>query len=438
MFSKSILFLLLLKTAHADPTSEEVRFFEIYSKHHSAPTTDEAWDAARKKADSREYELQPGDNLWELSEVLFGDPQYWPKIWSLNSDSVSNPHQVKKGFKVMFSLGGEEPPRVDLVKEGAAPSGNAANNSTAVEVVSPEEVNPFENMVIEIPPPAKAPRPVSGLPTSLPTWSFRSPPDQISSVDFRRDFKQLTDVQQFLPFSVVSVEPKAEGRIVETQDAGEFAMDGLEVFVHFSAPPTAEKYLVIQPGEQIFDPFRKRTTYERRHVGELQLLGIVNSRRKIYRAKVLHSLLPVQKGAEVISGAFPVVPTVNEKPASLEANVRVFGGPLALQRKLGAEGYYVFLSGGESKGLRAGQLFALRKFSKLRNPKTWIEENEKKIGEVLIVHTDRNVSTGLVLASSEEILTGDYVSALDAASEVSAQKEAEPAPEQSSAPASIE
>src|SRR5665213_1124461 len=43
------------------------------------------------------YELQNGESLWGLSQMLYGDGNYWPKVWAQNK-SISNPHLIQPGY----------------------------------------------------------------------------------------------------------------------------------------------------------------------------------------------------------------------------------------------------------------------------------------------------------------------------------------------------
>ncbi len=42
------------------------------------------------------YLVQEGDTLWDLSEVFFGEPWFWPTLWSYNPQ-VTNPHWIYPG-----------------------------------------------------------------------------------------------------------------------------------------------------------------------------------------------------------------------------------------------------------------------------------------------------------------------------------------------------
>ena len=64
---------------------------------------------------SSQYVIQPGDTLWELSQAFLGDPEYWPKLWSIN-EYITNPHWIYPGNVIGFTPGTTiEPPQIDLL-----------------------------------------------------------------------------------------------------------------------------------------------------------------------------------------------------------------------------------------------------------------------------------------------------------------------------------
>lgn len=64
---------------------------------------------------SNQYVIQPGDTLWELSQAFLGDPDYWPKLWSIN-EYITNPHWIYPGNVIGFTPGTTiEPPQIDLM-----------------------------------------------------------------------------------------------------------------------------------------------------------------------------------------------------------------------------------------------------------------------------------------------------------------------------------
>ena len=108
----------------------EQRFNDIYNKYNINPTADDVWGAASSKA-ANVYVVQKGDTLFTISRTLFGDPQFWPKIWALNNNGITNPHNIAPGTQIFFYPG----------EAGAAPSLSVGQPAT-ITLVDPDEPRP--------------------------------------------------------------------------------------------------------------------------------------------------------------------------------------------------------------------------------------------------------------------------------------------------------
>lgn len=61
------------------------------------------------------YVVTPGDTLWGICNSFFGDPDYWPTLWSLNNEEVSNPHYIYPEQRLRFRAGTDvRPPSVEV------------------------------------------------------------------------------------------------------------------------------------------------------------------------------------------------------------------------------------------------------------------------------------------------------------------------------------
>ena len=66
------------------------------------------------------YSVVPGDTLWHICERFFGDPEYWPTLWSINNDEITNPHYIYPGQFLQFQPGTDLRPPSLLVAGDAA------------------------------------------------------------------------------------------------------------------------------------------------------------------------------------------------------------------------------------------------------------------------------------------------------------------------------
>lgn len=61
-----------------------------------------------------QYVIQPGDTLWDISSKFFGNPDNWPRLWSIN-EQITNPHWIYPGNIIAFVPGTDlDPPDMSL------------------------------------------------------------------------------------------------------------------------------------------------------------------------------------------------------------------------------------------------------------------------------------------------------------------------------------
>jgi len=68
------------------------------------PMSDRSWRKWAGPALEKAYNIRRGDSLWHVSEILFGNPYLWPKVWQLNAN-LANPHVVFPGHELQFLPG---------------------------------------------------------------------------------------------------------------------------------------------------------------------------------------------------------------------------------------------------------------------------------------------------------------------------------------------
>lgn len=108
----------------------EKKFNNIYNTFNAQPTSVEAWSSVLGDRKSEVYVVQKGDTLWSISKTLFGDPLFWPKIWSLNRMGIVNPHFITPGLQVVFYSGSDEHiPSLAVHKKKETQEGSAAKAS---------------------------------------------------------------------------------------------------------------------------------------------------------------------------------------------------------------------------------------------------------------------------------------------------------------------
>jgi hypothetical protein len=302
------------------------------------------------------YVVQPGDTLWNLSQRFLNNPWYWPKVWAYNPE-FDNPNWIHPGNRVRFYAGSEAPIVEDKEKDDA------------LEDFEEVQGGGFEGDNIND--------------------RFASTGEQRRRREFFLPTERIEDAGQVLN----SPEEKAmltltDRAYVKTKQQAKVG----EVFQVFRAvrdvrhPVTGANLgkLVSVVGEVRVDALSRD-----------QSLGtIVNSWDAVARGDYV-GRLPVD--------GEPVRATANGK------NVKgyvVETGPVPLS--FFGETFVVILDKGANDGVEVGNTFTvvragdpyLRQYSGLA---------DEDIGEVLVIESEKSVSTGLLMNSAREIVPGDRV-----------------------------
>ena len=82
------------------------------------------------------YTIESGDTLYDICDQLLGEPDYWPKLWALNS-VIKNPHFIYPNFVLQFFPGdASSPPSIRVVNiEELTPKGAVEGETLVTESV---------------------------------------------------------------------------------------------------------------------------------------------------------------------------------------------------------------------------------------------------------------------------------------------------------------
>ena len=377
----------------------ELRFHRLYSKFNQNPTPVEAWETAVGGRQSQTYLVQPGDTLWDVSKTLFGDPNYWPKVWSLNAGQILNPHDISPALQIQFYPGSSE----------NVPSLAVSDKVESSDVILVEnEVNGKvieEKKVLK----AKSVPVLTKLPPSLPTFRNRAldvvPPMEVDTLalNFKVPPVPLTN------YIVQAESLNHVGSIVETEIGGKTATEYQEIFVKMKAGNGPGVYRAFKMGDALKLTQRNEASARLVEVlGTVEVGSLVNEKENIYRAIVKSAINPLEVGALLDSEVIQSIP-VDGAGAPASARAKIIGGDGDPLRKMTAGMSYVYLEG-SADSLKVGDEMQVMAVQKLRNEKTQSISNHRQIGKIRVIHTSGRFATAYVLDSSAEILRGDDVS----------------------------
>lgn len=359
-------------------------FHTVYQKYNSQPTPLESWDQAAGAKKSETYKVQKGDTLWDLSKTLFGDANYWPKVWALNADEVTNPHEIETWMQIRFYPG-------DL------------NNPPTVAVT--DTVTATEKPQSLIPPPKRSQPIVRTLPDSLPVYRYavvnRPPPDFSVKKASREPASKLTSLTYY---ALESASPSV-GTIKETEMGLETAGEFQYVFVEL--PDSKERLFTVTREIGKFMDGNGGHLIEVQ--GEVEVIEPVSEKKNLYRAIVRKNLTPIEVGSVLIPGPIATIPTEDGDVTPTSQTLQIVGSAMNTGRRMVDAAGIVFVNGGSSAGLQVDMILPIFSNVRLRVPDTDAESNDRMIGHLRVVRVSEHYATCLLTQISDDILVGDSV-----------------------------
>jgi LysM repeat protein len=397
----SLALLAMPALAQTDPPNLELenRLSHVYQKYNSAPTDDMAWEQATKGASQQHYVIVKGDTLWDVSQVVFGDGYFWPKLWSLNKN-ILNPHEINVGDTLSFISVKQsiEAPELEVIEK--------PSDGRQPEAI-PEVIALTAN--VPIPDPSHDSKPLADkVPEMFPFWKYSKGP---KAIEFRldRDRPTYATAVKYLPFYVSDQSLEGLGEIVGIEaDVGEASLHQY-VYVKSTAQPKPHHvYTAVREKEEISGSGTLSTGHLIEVLGELEVQEPVNVAESVYRAVVTKSIHLIPKGATLIDGTLPKLEVTHSGPSPKISASVVWGLFGSGERMYGLD-QFVILNRGTAAGLQVGQVFPI--FQRFENmPSADFEKsNPRKVGMVRIVKSATNFATALVLQQNEIISTGDSI-----------------------------
>jgi hypothetical protein len=386
----------------ADPDfKKEQRFHSIYKKYNEQPTSAEAWEKALANRKASAYTIQKNDTLWDVSQTFFGDSNYWPKVWSYNTEGILNPHQINPDQSIRFYAGTlEEPPTVGI-----------AEKNTPLEEPPEQVLEKHEDGVVEavkIPPPKKKSRPlVRHLPDSMPLYRLGAV--NTAPVDFTPGrAKQIPTPQRYLSVYAVDQAVNPVGEVIEIETPGIDSASEFQYITVRLADPSAKHLVAYNDGHRVKDPNSLFASADLMEIqGEIEVLEKVSGSGNIYRAFVQKTVDHVQRGAKLMPGSMQMFEVKMGAPTT-SVQARIIGGEAPRYQQIFGDDDFIFLSAGAKEGLQEGSTLKVYMNERARKS-TNSEINDRVIGYVKIVKLADHFATAFVLKSEMQFVVGDYV-----------------------------
>lgn len=403
----------------------EAKLHDIYINFYNEKTSDTEWDSLSAGRSSESYNIQSGDTLWSISKTFFGDGNYWPKIWSLNS-RITNPHLIQPGNMIRFLLGNESQPPAFTVTEAEDSDSSQAEVNLAAGGPAAQ--------VPDIPNPAIKSRPVvKKLPPSFPKWQDLSNLGEYDDLGIDYGKRKITDLIDEIPLGGYIAEnpPVGFGNVSEIEGGSNIAsaLQYIYVSVDLGAAQVGDNLLVIRNAgklENVHPSISGFLGYSIEIQGEVQLVERVavasaKSSTETYRAIVTRIVNPVSVGSQIVRGNVERISLSEDGPRS-QIVAQIIGGLYFNKRQVYGNESIAFLNKGSASGLEPGQILSIRENRKVRNSETNVQENVRPIGWLKILKTTNDFSTAVVLRAWSDVLTGDITGAGEFTESIRAQE----------------
>ncbi len=401
----------------APDTDRESRLQEMFDKFNKEPVDEEKWQSMLGTRGAESYKIQTGDTLWDLSETMFGDGAYWPKLWSENHD-IENPHQIVPKRQVHFVAGNEaQAPTVKIVvAEAPKPYyiEEVHENLTAEEIAGGSIIEDADviGRKPEIPPPSR--RAQSGL-KALPP-SFVKPPNtnyegvfDSTGLDIGVPRALKVSARVTLNSFINSDLPRKLGFVKEIEVQESTASILQNVFLELGRKvQVGDRLNVVVVKDELSDSDGKDLGHIVEVNGSVEIVEIVNEEDGIYKAIVVDCVSPIVLNAWVTDEPLPQASFAFSGPKK-DIKGEVVGGEFSSERKILGTASVIYINIGSESGVQPGDLLAVHSMRKSRRPDTDLRNVGRPIGVIKVAKVSKDSSTALILNTIDEIRPGDKV-----------------------------
>ena len=398
----------------------EKRLNKIY-KRNSEPMSEERWDQIISQSRSEKYRIRKGNTLSGISGSLFGDPAFWPKLWSENGD-VENPHLIVPGKAVRFVAGTEEEAPAVVLEDADRSASELDLPPPSYEVEAEASISPDDAVAPSVLDEAEVERPaIPEAETQAKRKVNRLPPSFVSivppsSAAYDRSGldapkrRAERSVPQVIPSHYwVESTPDGIGKVAEMESGEEIASIYQTVLVVMDRDPKiGERFSVVSPAGKpgTGSVFSSGRVLEVGGVIEIQARVREQPETKLYRAQVLKSIGPIRKGSLVIAEPLPRADfSRSGKFKRIEA--RVIGGHYGSDRKNLGLGSVIYLNAGSAQGLAAGDMLGVLSRRESRFENTRFPEVSTPVALAKIVNAQPHGSTAFLIEAVDQVIPGD-------------------------------
>ncbi|HYS78503.1 MAG TPA: LysM peptidoglycan-binding domain-containing protein [Candidatus Dormibacteraeota bacterium] len=378
--------------------------------------------------DATLHVIVPGDTLWDLADLAFGNPYLWPQIWNENR-YITDSHWIYPGDPLLLPA---RPTVVSEVvpqgQEGAPPPPEAAVPTQPEQIAPPEETEQQ---------PAEAPEAETPAPPAAPTHKAADTAHAPRTLPKLESFADDYDLR--CSGFIAPREEKPDYFITNQEDEAKSGLtEGDIVYLNRGrlnghTEPGTEYSVVMREGEVRHPVTHKFLGHYYKRLGSVKVLAAQDATAI---AAISMACDEIRTGQALVplyitplparpAPAFSRLTVVSlDKPSGYIVHV------LDDQERAGV-GQVVDIDLGYDDGLKAGDFltvflpsepfthYAKVKYDyewrnrRFQSPQYWRDDNNlpppKVIGQLVVIFTEKKTAAAKILQSTREIEVGDSV-----------------------------
>ena len=361
-----------------------------------------------------QHTVAPGDTLWDLSHTFYQNPWFWPRIWYANPP-IENPHLIFPGqvFAIPNITGS---PEAILASTDPAPGAVSATvDSAVVEVTSPASAS-----AVSAPAGASDEPKVVEVATDSPYEPVEEEEITVETPQEVATRSRLQIVQKRAPAATMAIrqvgdeeflvdkdELKNRPRFIQPERLGTMFAEGDEIWINRGSGDVVlgQRLLAARQRDTISSD---RTGKELGHLMQpTAIVEVVDVRDEISRIRIVESYDALQVD-DVIFDSHMAEDQIASAPAEKDIQGDVVSAAYGV--KISADWQRIFIDVGEDDGVKRGDiLMVYRQRADVSDGERNYKIPPKVIGSVVVVSTNNNGATALVLNARDAVETGDYV-----------------------------
>lgn len=359
-----------------------------------------------------QHTVVPGDTLWDLSHTFYQNPWFWPRIWYANPP-IENPHLIFPGqvFAIPNITGSPEA-ILASTESAPAPAAVSAEVDTAVVPVSA---------------PTTVSEPAKAAEIAVVEQATDSPYEPVQEEEIEVDTPQevvtrsrLQIIEKRAPAATMAIrqvgdeeflvdrdELKNRPRFLQPERPGTMFAEGDEIWINRGRGDVVLGQRLLSARErEVIDSDRtgKQLGYLMQPTAIIEIIDI---RDEISRVRVVESYDSLEMN-DVIFDSHIADDEIPSAPATKELQGDVVAAAYGVN--ISADWQRIFIDLGEDDGVKRGDILTVyRQREDVSDGDRSYKIPPKVIGSIVVVSTNNNGATALVLNARDAVLTGDFV-----------------------------